>query len=56
MTNERNSIPRPLSNEDRRLLHGRFVAGYDPNHKRPPDHGLAGVFAVLCLAGWLPML
>ena len=54
MTNDRNSIPRPLCDEDRRLLHDRLTAGYNPDRMRPRDCGLAIVGAILFVAfAWL---
>jgi hypothetical protein len=33
--------------------HQKFLDGYNPDRAKPADHGLAAVFAVLFVAGWL---
>jgi hypothetical protein len=49
-------VPRPLCAEDQRQLQARraFVEGYDPDHIRPRDMGLALVGGVIFLAVVFP--
>jgi hypothetical protein len=40
----------------REAMRRKFVAGYNPDRAKPRDYGLAGVIAVLAVAGWLGVI